>query len=75
MLSLTPPRALQLVLSNDYVRDEVEALIGDNIQADVMSYQYIRASNTLVLDIQGVCTAEELADLYEELANLQAHIA
>ena len=75
MLSVTPPRGLQAVLSNDYLREEVDALIGDNIQADVTDFQYIAASNTLVLDIQGTCTRAELGDLYQELLNLQKYVA
>jgi hypothetical protein len=57
------------------MHEEIHALMADNISADVEDFQYIRASNTLVLDMAGTCTAVELADLYEELANLQLYVA
>ena len=74
MLSLTPPRCLQSVLAHNYMREEVDALIGDNISADVTDFVYIAASNTLVLDIQGTCTSQEIADLYQELISLQEYM-
>ena len=67
----TLPRHLPVLLRTDYVREEIGDLISDNIEADVTDFEYIEASNTLILTTPGPVTDTELASLVEELENLQ----